>query len=146
MANLVIRDPFNNLLPLTDAMNRLFENSFLSPRTTGWWQPSYAMDVYETADNFVVRAALPGFRPEDVNISAIGNQLTITGKPAAFNAPDGARYLVQEIGSAEFQRTLTLPVEVDANEAHASYEHGLLTLTLPKAEVAKPKQIAISAK
>jgi len=146
MANLAIRDPFSNLLPLNEAMNTLFERSFLSPRTTGWWQSYHPMDVYETADEYVVRAWLPGFRPEDVNISAVGNQLTITGKPAEYKAPEGARYLVQEIGSTEFQRSLTLPVEFDVNKAQASYESGVLTLTLPKAEVAKPKQIAISAK
>ncbi|HLG73068.1 MAG TPA: Hsp20/alpha crystallin family protein [Chloroflexota bacterium] len=146
MANLAIRDPFTSLLPLTDAMNSLFEHSFLNPRTTGWWQSYNPMDVYETADEYVVRAWLPGFRPEDVNISAVGNQLTISGKPAGYSAPEGARYLVQEIGAAEFQRSLTLPVEFDVNNAQAHYEKGVLTLTLPKAEVAKPKQIAISVK
>lgn len=147
MANLAIRDPFTNLLPLSEAMNSLFERSFLSPRSAAWWQqPYHPMDVYETADEYVVRAWLPGFRPEDVNISAVGNQLTISGKPAGYSAPEGARYLVQEIGATEFQRTLSLPVEFDVNKAQASYEHGVLTLTLPKAEVAKPKQIAISAK
>jgi HSP20 family protein len=146
MANLAIRDPFSNMLPLSDAMNKLFESSFLSPRAAGWWQSSYGMDVYETGDEFVVRATLPGFRPEDVNISAIGNQLTITGKPSAYTTPEGARYLVQEIAPAEFQRSLTLPVEFDTNKAQASYEHGVLTLTLPKSEGAKPKQIAISVK
>jgi HSP20 family protein len=146
MANLAIRDPFSNLLPLSEAMNNLFERSYLSPRTGGWWQPSHPIDVYETADEYVVRAMLPGFRPEDVNISAVGNQLTITGKPAPFNLPQGARYLVQEIVAGEVQRSLTLPMEFDVNKAQASYEHGVLTLTLPKAEVAKPKQITISAK
>ena len=104
------------------------------------------MDVYETAEEYVIWACLPGFRPEDVNISAVGNQLTITGKPAAYSAPEGARYLVQEITTSEFQRSLTLPVEFDVNKAKASYESGVLTLTLPKAEVVKPKQIAISVK
>ncbi|HLY65669.1 MAG TPA: Hsp20/alpha crystallin family protein [Chloroflexota bacterium] len=147
MANLAIRDPFTNMLPLSEAMNNLFERSFLSPRSAGWWQQPYQpMDVYETPDEYVIRAMLPGFRPEDVNISAVGNQLTISGKPAAYSAPEGARYLIQEITTTEFQRSLTLPAEFDVNKAQASYESGVLTLTLPKAEVAKPKQITISAK
>lgn len=99
MANMTIRDPFAGFLPLNTAMNRLLESSFVGPRDSGW-PAQFPMDVCETEHEFVVRACLPGFRPEDVSISALGKQLSIDGKPAGSELPQGARYLVQEITPA----------------------------------------------
>jgi HSP20 family protein len=144
MTNLAIRSPFSDLLPLSTTMNRLFEDSFLTPRLASLWQPQYPMDIYETDDEIVVRATLSGFRPDDVKISVLDNQLTIEGKAASYQMPENARCLLHEMGGdAEFQRKVTLPSSVVSDKAQARFEHGVLTLTLPKAETAKPKQIAI---
>ena len=100
------------------------------------------MDVYAEGDNYIVEVALPGLAPDAVNISALGNQVTISGEFAT--PPQERRYLIHERFGGRFERTVTLPTEVDAGKADAHYEHGLLRLTVPKAETAKPRRIALA--
>ncbi len=137
--------PFQEFTTLRDAMDRLFEQSVVRP--TSWagngWQAALPMDVYADGDNFVIEAALPGLDPDAVNVSVLGNQVTISGDYPA--APEGRQYLFRERGTGHFERTIYLPTELDADQAQAHYEHGLLRLTLPKAESAKPRRIALSA-
>ena len=153
-------DPFRQMAPLSDAMNRLFRESHVWPQSAeaSTWAGagSVPVDVQETADAFVVTAELPGWKPEDVKISLQDDSLTISGQyraqEAAANAPNGNGkqngtqqvYHLRERAYRSFTRSFTLPTPVNADAAQAHFEHGVLTLTLPKAESARPKQIAIT--
>jgi HSP20 family protein len=137
--------PFQEVPTLREAMDRLFEQSFVRP--SGWtgngWQGGLPLDVYMDGDDYVVEAALPGLNPDSVNVSVLGNQVTISGDYPA--PPEGRQYLFRERGAGHFERSIYLPTEADANKAQASYEHGLLRLTIPKAESAKPRRISLTA-
>lgn len=148
MAPLVRRAGVAPFITLRDAMNSLFEDSFVWP-TMGWqagWR-SFPADVYDTGEDIVVRAQLPGVTPEQLNVQVVGNTLTIRGEVKHEYGPskENGGFYRQELVSGTFERSFTLPTEVDSAKATAKLEHGILTLTLPKAEAAKPKQIQISA-
>jgi HSP20 family protein len=138
--------PFGELLSLRQAMDRLMEDSFVRPRPglTADEHP-LAVDVYATSDSLVVEAALPGVKPEDVDVSLLGDKLTInaTSRDERSSDEDGQSY--REIRRGSFSRTVTLPAGIKAEGATASFENGLLRLAIPKAEEAKPRQIRISA-
>jgi HSP20 family protein len=103
------------------------------------------LNVWEDDDNFYVEAELPGLKPDAIDVSVTeGDQLTIAGARAPA-APAGGAWLRQECGYGRFSRTVTLPAEVDADAVAAAYDAGVLTLTLPKLEQAKPKRIAVKA-
>lgn len=146
-------DPFRELVTLREAMDRLFEESYVRPnRRTGLAREATAalpIDVYETPEEVVVRAALPGAKPEDVDINVTGDTLTLKGKiHSDAEKPEASKWnwLAQELWYGEFVRTLTLPLSVQSDKAEARFEGGILTLTLPKAEEIKPKQIKIKAR
>ncbi len=103
------------------------------------------MDVYEEGNNYVVDATLPGVKPEDVDISLQGSTLTIRGSVANPRQKEGRNYLLREISSGEFTRTITLPAELDANNVDATFSHGVLHLTLPKAPAYQSKRIQIKS-
>jgi HSP20 family protein len=138
-------DPFQDAVSLRGAMDRLFEQSFVRPNGYGFSDRAYTppMDVYVDDDDFVVEMALPGLAPDAVNISVLGNQVTISGEYAA--APEGRQYLLRERTGGGFERTVTLPTAINSERVEAHYEHGLLRLTVPKAETAKPKRISLNA-
>lgn len=103
------------------------------------------LNLWEDEDNFYIEAELPGLKNEDIDVSVTeGDQLTISGSRTPI-APNGGSWLRQECGYGRFSRTITLPAEVDANAVEAKYEAGVLTLTLPKMEQAKPKKIVVQA-
>ena len=141
-------DPFRDVVSLRDAMNRLFEESFIRP--AGWPATDggyVAVDVMETKDDVIVKASVPGIKPEDIDISVTGDLLTIKGEfKAEQQKGDGANIIRQELRHGSFERTMTLPTQVVADKAKADFEHGMLTLTLPKAEDVKPKTIKVKAK
>jgi HSP20 family protein len=126
-------NPLGELISLRQAMDRLFEDAFVRPgsnQASGEYQ--LALDVRTTADALVVEAALPGVKPEDVDISILGDT----------REDDGYSY--REIRRGSFTRTLTLPGSLKTDAATASFDHGMLTLRIPKAEEAKPRQIRIT--
>jgi HSP20 family protein len=138
-------DPFQDMLPLRDAMNQLFEQSLVRTADSrmagrGWALP---LDVFTTDDGFVIEAALPGLDPDAVTVTVLGNQVAISGEFPA--APEGRSYLFRERPVGRFERTVTLPTDLDADKAEAHYAHGLMRLTVPKAESARPRRIALSA-
>jgi HSP20 family protein len=137
-------NPFGELLSLRQAMDRLFEDSFVNPRSgiASDEQP-LALDVYTTSDSLVVEAALPGVKPDDVNISILGDTLTISGSTHDEQKRDENGYSYREIRRGSFSRTVTLPNGLKSDAATASFENGLLRLSFPKAEEAKPRQIQI---
>lgn len=146
MANLTRFDPFSEMLTLRQAMDRLFEDSFVSPltlRTFNGEAPGPALDVHETGDEIVVSAALPGLKPEDVDITITGQTLSIRGEFKADEKVERDQYLYRERRHGTFHRQLQLPVRVQGDAATATFEDGVLTLTIPKAEEVKPRQIQV---
>ena len=136
-------DPFQEMFTLREAMDRLFEQGLVRPNGFSARSGFIPMDVYAEGDNYVIEVAVPGLNPDAVNVSVLGNQVSISGEFPA--APEGRQYLFHERSGGRFERTVTLPTEVDADKAEAHYEHGLLHLTVPKAESAKPRRIALAA-
>ena len=106
--------------------------------------PALPLDVVATPDALIVEASLPGMKPDDVEITVEDGTLTITGRTADERAAEDGSYLVQEIRRGRFSRTVTLPNGLEPDKAVATFEHGLLTLRIPKAEQMKPRQIRIS--
>jgi HSP20 family protein len=101
------------------------------------------LDVAETENEFVIKAALPGVKPDDVQITVQGDTLTIRGESKAEEEKKGEHWHIRERRFGAFQRSVTLATPVDPDRAQAQYEHGVLTLTLPKSEAAKPRQIKV---
>ena len=110
-----------------------FTLASVSPRT----------NLLENGDNFEVRAEVPGISKDDLNIKIQGNYLEISGKRSA-DTPEGYKTHRNERGSSTFSRSFTLPDEVDSERVDATLKDGILYLTLPKSETAKPKQITIN--
>ena len=150
MANYITRwDPFREAVTLREAMDRLFEDSYVPARRQAerdereqvWRLP---LDAYITAEEIVIVANMPGVKPENVEITIEGDTLTIKGeRPAPLENVD---YVLQERTYGKFQRTLNINIPVDANKAEAKFEDGLLTLVVPKAEAVKPKTIQVVSK
>jgi HSP20 family protein len=142
---LIRRSGFGDLLSLRQAMDRLFEESFVNPRT---WQfgddQLVPMDVYASDDEVVVQAILPGVKPEEVEITMEGSTLTVSGDTTVTNDGKEGSMLLQEIRRGRFMRTLSLPAGLEPDKAKATFEDGVLTLRIPKAELLKPRQIKIS--
>ena len=150
MANITRYDPLGEMVSLRSAMDRLFEDSFVSPltwRTIGGGNDSLTppIDVHETADEIVVTAALPGMKADDVEITMTGQTLTMRGEFKADNEIEKDQYLYRERRFGSFNRTVQLPVRVQGDQAQASFTDGLLRLSIPKAEEVKPRQIRINA-
>ena len=148
MAELVRWDPFRDRLSLRDAMNRLLEDSFVSPLGTELTRregiASLAMDMYETDNELVVETALSGAQAGDVDISVVGNTLTIRAETKKEeNREEKGRYYFCERRYGVLQRSVSLPVEVDTTKSEAVFKDGVLKLTLPKTEAQKPRKIAI---
>ena len=139
-------DPFRDMVSLRDAMDRLFEESFIRPTTRFLGREAGpAMDVYETENEVVVKCTLPGVQPGDVDITMTGETLTIKGEIKADETVKSDSYYLQERRYGSFSRSITIPVPVVADKAEAKFENGVLTLTLPKAEEVKPKSIKVAA-
>jgi HSP20 family protein len=149
MANLVRWDPFGDLVSLRDAVDRLFEESYVRPRA-GWLASgstdALAVDIYETDDAVVVKSAIPGVKPEDIDISITNDLLSIKGETKIEEEIKEGNYIRRERRYGSFQRSLAIPKPVVADKAEAEFENGVLTLTLPKAEEVKPKAITVKAK
>lgn len=153
MANITRFDPFSEMVSLRSAMDRLFEDSFVSPLT---WRTlgngngngesiSAPIDVHQTDDEIVVSAALPGMKAEDLDITITGRTLTLRGELKADETVERDQYLYRERRFGTFSRSLQLPVRVDGDQAKAAFTDGVLTLRIPKAEEVKPRQIRITA-
>ena len=140
MMTLARRDPFQELLPLRDVMHQLLKSSVVASNT---FTATLPLDVYIDGDNYGIEVALPGLNPEAVNVAVLGNQVTISGEYP--QRPEGRQYLFRERAAGRFERTVTLPAEIDADKVEAQWEHGVLRLIAPKAESARPKRISITA-
>ena len=132
---------------LRDELNSFFELPVWSSfaRTgqlfTGW---SPALDLYQSNDNVIAVVELPGMRKEDIEISLHNGTLTISGERKRENSSNGDKAERTERYVGTFRRSIALPTRVDAGKVSATYRDGILTVTLPKAEEVKPKQIQVS--
>jgi HSP20 family protein len=146
------RNGFSTLrdfMTVQNAMDRMFDDRWVSPGSWLTWTSLGAnylpIDVYETADDIVVRAVVPGVTPGGIDIQVQAGVLTLRAKSDQATIPEGATWLVQEVTPGEYVRQITLPRTIDAETAHTTFENGVLTLTLPKTADAKPKQIKVEA-
>src|SRR5437899_12627000 len=138
---------FDRLTNLRDEIDRLFESPLQQfarkPQLlNGGWGP--ALDVYEDKDNVTVKAELPGMKKDDIEISLHDASLSISGERKSQSKHEDAETYRSERFFGRFQRTVTLPTAVDSNKVKAQYKDGVLTVTLPKTEEAKPKQIDVT--
>jgi HSP20 family protein len=138
--------PFGELMSLRSAMDRLFEDSFVRhPFGSGFDQLTpLPLDVTSTADALIVEASMPGIKPEDVEITVENGTLSIRGEQRQQRTEGEGENLVQEIRRSSVSRTVTLPSGLEPDKATAAFEHGILTLQIPKAEEVKPRQIRIT--
>jgi HSP20 family protein len=139
--------PFGEILTLRQAMDRLFDDDYRPSRwlSGGLDGPALPLDVTTTSDSLTIEAALPGIRPDDVDITVENGTVTISGKTADERTAEEGSYVLQEIRRGSFSRTVTLPNGLEPDKAKATFEHGILRLEIPKAEQLKPRQIKISA-
>jgi HSP20 family protein len=139
-------EPFRELMSMRDTMDRLFGDAFL--RTAGSLELDGAllMDVAQTDNDIIVRASLPGVKPDDIHISVTGDVLSLRGEVKEEKVTDEASYHLRERRYGSFSRTISLPTSVVAEKAKAEFENGVLTLTIPKAEEHKPKTITVKPK
>ncbi len=137
--------PFGELMSLRQAMDRLFEDSFVRPSRswTTLGEAPIPLDIRHGTDELVVEAALPGVKPEDVDITVEQGTLTIRAESSSERREEG-EYLVQEIRRGMASRTVSLPNGLEPDRATATFENGILTLRIPRAEEVKPRQIRIT--
>lgn len=139
--------PLGELVSLRQAMDRLFEDSFMRPR--GWVASAFEgyglpLDVTSGPDALTIEASLPGFKPEDVEVTVENGALSIHAQSDTETKEREGESLVTEIRRGSVSRTITLPTGLELDKASATYEHGILKLRIPKAEAIKPRQIRIT--
>jgi HSP20 family protein len=137
--------PLTRLSTFHHQMDRLFDLPFFGGDArpmTG----SPALDLYQDQDNFTVKAEIPGMKKEEIKLSLHDGVLTLSGERRSEKAHDEKGSLRNERFFGHFERSINLPMQVDGTRVAASYEDGVLTVTLPKAEAAKPRQIEIQAR
>jgi len=145
MANRIVRwNPVREMAAMQSAMDRMFDEfgrgiDGFEGNGRNW----LALDVNENDDAYVVHADLPGIDPENINITLHDNVLTITAENERSETQENERRVLTERSYGKFTRSLTLPNTVDSDAVEADYENGVLHLTLPKSEKAKPRQISV---
>ena len=146
MSNLTRWEPVREMMTLREAMERLFDDAFTRPLGPSGLSAIPAINLLQTTDEVVVKAALPGLEAEDVQISVNADMLTLRGEFKREEEQKDATYHILERRSGTFERSIRLPADVQTDKAKADFENGVLTITLPKAEAVKPKTITITAK
>jgi HSP20 family protein len=140
MANITRYNPFSEVVSLREAMDHLFEDSFISSRGRG-----LAANLFETPEGFILQVPMPGVSPEDVEITAQQDTLSLKWQTQVA-VPESASVHWHGFASGQFQQSFTLPAPIDAERAEASTSNGVLTLTLPKAEHARARTLKVTAK
>ncbi len=143
MANITRYNPFSEGVSLREAMNNLYEDSFIA--RVGQNGRGMASNLYETPAGFVFQLPIPGVTPDEIEITA--QQDTLHVKWATnVRVPESATTHWSGFASSQYQQSFTLPAAINADKAEANYENGVLTLTLPKAEHAKGRTVKVIAK
>jgi len=149
MSNLIRWQPVREMVTLRDAMDQLFDEAFTRPwglTDGGRLAAAPSVDMFETENDVVIKAVLPGMKAEDVDINVTGEMLTIKGETKEKNEIKEKAYHIREQRWGSFERSLVMPTTVLSDKAKAEFEDGILTITLPKAEQIKPKTITVKAK
>jgi HSP20 family protein len=147
MSNLTRWEPAREMMTLREAMDRLFDDAFTRPFSmTGNLSALPAIDMYQTDDEVVVKAVVPGVKADDVQISVTGDMLTIKGETRLKEETREKAWHIREQRWGSFERRISLPTDVVADQAKAEFEDGVLTISLPKAEEVRPKTITVKAK
>lgn len=149
MSEIICWEPVREMRRLQNMFDRMVNDSFLSRTSAEDVCECYApVDVYETDNEILVEAVMPGVKVDNIQISITGDILRIRGEMSSEQgeAKEDARYLLRERQYGSYSRSLRLPMEVNAKNASAEMENGILKLTLPKSEEVKPKTISIKAK
>jgi HSP20 family protein len=139
--------PLGELVSLRHAMDRLFEDSYVRPRAWSFSSDGSVglpLDIRNTPDTLVVEAALPGVKPEDVEITVEDGTLTISAESGEEREETRGEKLISEIRRGSVSRSVALPQGLEADKATANFEHGVLRLSIPRAEAVKPRQIRIT--
>ena len=145
-SNLTRYSPFSDTVSLRDAMNRLFEDSFISPRNLGvWGGQNVAANLYETPDGFILQIPMPGVNPDAVEITAQQDTLTLKWE-TKLTVPQNATTHWNGFAAGQFQQSFTLPAPINSERAEATYADGVLTLNLPKAEHVKARTVRVVTK
>jgi HSP20 family protein len=150
MSNLTRWEPAREMMTLREAMDRLFDDAFTRPfslsREGGSSWSSPAIDMYQTNNDVVVKAALPGIRADEVQINVTDDILTIRGETKHEEEKKDRSWQIREHRWGSFERSVRLPTGVVSDKAKADFDNGILTITLPKTEEVKPKTITVKAK
>ena len=144
MSNLTRWEPGREMMTLREAMDRLFDDAFTRPfsltREGGSNWSSLAIDMYQTDNDVVVKAAMPGIKADEVQINITGDILTIKGETKHEEEKKEKAWHMREHRWGAFERSVMLPTTVNADKANADFENGILTITLPKSEEVKPRR------
>jgi len=142
--NYSYRSPWRDMERLQREMNRLFSDAFTY--AGGRTAPSYpTINVWSNNEGAVVTAELPGVNPNDIDISVVGDTLTLTGHREPEKLQEGEKYHRRERSFGKFTRSFQLPFRVEADKIEALFDKGILHISLPRAEEEKPKKIAVKA-
>ena len=144
MANITRYNPFQEMVSLREAMDRLFEDSFISPRgTSSFGGRGVGVNLYENAEGFTLQVPMAGVKPEDVDITIQQDTLNLKWE-TRIQVPEGATVHWSGFQSGQYQQSFTLPAPINADRVEARYTDGILTLNLPKAEHARARTIKVN--
>jgi len=150
MTNLTRWEPAREMLTLREAMDRLFDDAFTRPfslmREGGSNWSSLPIDMYQTDNEVVVKAALPGIKADEVQINVTNDVLTIKGEMKHEEEQKDKSWHIREHRWGAFERSITLPTGVISDKAKADFDNGILTIILPKSEAVKPRTITVKTK
>jgi HSP20 family protein len=148
MSNLMRWEPAREMMTLREAMDRLFDDAFTRPLSVrdGWSLATPAIDMFQTDNEVVVRASIPGIKADEVQINVTGDVLTLKGEVKQEEERKDRAWHIREQRFDSFERSVALPTAVKSDQAEAVFENGILTVTLPKADEVKPRTINIKAK
>src|SRR5919106_612735 len=150
MSNLTRWEPAREMMTLREAMDRLFDDAFTRPfsltREGGSTWSSPAIDMFQTDNEVVVKAALPGIKADEVQINVTGDVLTIKGETKHEEEKKDKSWHIREHRWGAFERSISLPTGVNSDRAKADFDNGILTITLPKLEEVRPKMITVKTK
>lgn len=139
--------PMTDFVSLREAMDRLFEDSFIRPTTWSGLaagQIAVPVDLWETNEAYHLRADLPGMLPDSIDINVTSDTVSFSGESNGQTDVSTEGWLRQERRVGKFQRAFTLPVQIDPDKVTANFDHGVLELVLPKADQVKPRSIKVN--
>ncbi len=143
-------EPFDELMRVRQSMDKLLEGSFMRPSrlisSVLGETPAVPIDMYQESDRIVIKASVPGTKPDEMDVTITGDTLTIKGESKSETEVKKENYLYQEHHYGSFSRSIQLPTGLNTDKTEATFKDGILTLTIPRLEELKPKEIKVIAK